>query len=77
VKDTVRDHPWQTFLYLIKHAALHLAPNLLCSSTRCFLKKWRYRTPSKQENSVLQLNHVTDVTIVLNETAASDGVSRS
>ena len=37
----------------------------------------RYRTSSELENSVLETNHVTNVTKVLNETTASDRVSRS
>ena len=40
-------------------------------------KKCRYRTSSELENSVLEINHVTNVTTVLDETAASDRVSRS
>jgi len=42
-------------------------------------KKCRYRASSELENSVLEINHVTDVTTVqvLDETAASDRVSRS
>jgi len=35
-------------------------------------KKCRYRTSSELENSVLEINHVTNVTTVLDETAASD-----
>ena len=34
----------------------------------------RYRTISELENSVLEINHVTNVTTVLNETAAQVGV---
>ena len=41
-----------------------------------FKKKCRYRTSSKLENSVLKINHVTNATKVLNETTASDRVSR-
>ena len=37
----------------------------------------RYRTSSEIENSVLEINHVTNVTKVLNKTTASDRVSRS
>jgi|AntRauMFilla1563_2_1112583.scaffolds.fasta_scaffold28299_1 hypothetical protein len=40
-------------------------------------KTCRYRTSSELENSVLEINHVTNVTIVLDETAAWDRVSRS
>jgi len=40
-------------------------------------KKFRYRTSPELENSVLEINHVTNVTKVLNETTASDRVSRS
>ena len=40
-------------------------------------KKSRYRTSSELENSVLEINHVRNVTKVLNETTASDRVSRS
>jgi len=36
----------------------------------------RYRTSSELENSVLQINHDTNVTTVLNETAASGWGSR-
>ena len=39
-------------------------------------KKCRYRTSSELENSVLEINHVTNVIEVLNETTASDRVSR-
>ena len=39
-------------------------------------KKCRYRTSSELENIVLEINHVTNVTKVLNETTASDRVSR-
>ena len=39
-------------------------------------KTCRYRTSSELENSVLEINHVTNVTTVLDETAASDRVSR-
>ena len=39
-------------------------------------KKCRYRTSSEPENSVLEIKHVTNVTTVINETAASDRVSR-
>ena len=38
--------------------------------------KCRYRTSSELGNSVLEINHVTNVTKVLNETTASDRVSR-
>jgi len=34
------------------------------------------KTSSELENSVLEINHVTNVTKVLNETTASDRVSR-
>ena len=37
----------------------------------------RYRANFELENSVLEINHVTNVTTVLDETAASDRVSRS
>jgi len=40
-------------------------------------KKCRYRTSSELENSVLEINHVTNMTKVLNDTTASDRVSRS
>ena len=40
-------------------------------------KKCRDRTSSELENSVLEINHVTNVTKVLNETTASDRVARS
>jgi len=40
-------------------------------------KKCHYRTSSKLENSVLEINHVTNVTTVLSETTVSDRVSRS
>jgi len=40
-------------------------------------QKYRYRTSSELENSVLEINHVTNVTTVLGETTASDRVSRS
>jgi len=40
-------------------------------------KKCRYRTSSELENSILEINHVTNVTTVLNETAASGWASRS
>ena len=42
-------------------------------------QKCRYRTSSELENSVLEINHVTNVTVttVLDESAASDRVSRS
>ena len=39
-------------------------------------KKCRYRTNSYLENTVLEINHVTNVTTVLSETTASDRVSR-
>jgi len=39
-------------------------------------KKCRYRTSSELENSIQEINHVTNVTTVLDETAASDRVSR-
>jgi len=39
-------------------------------------EKCRYRTISELENSVVEINHVTNVTTVLNETTASDRVSR-
>ena len=39
-------------------------------------EKCCYRTSSELENSVLEINHVTNVTKVLNETTASDRVSR-
>ena len=35
------------------------------------------KTSSELENSVLEINHVTNVTTVLNETTVSDRVSRS
>jgi len=35
-----------------------------------------YRRSSELENSVLEINCVTNVTTVLSETTASDGVSR-
>ena len=38
--------------------------------------KCRYRTSSELENSVLEINQVTNVTTVLNETTTSDRVSR-
>ena len=38
-------------------------------------KKCRYRTSSELENSVLEINHVTNVTTVLSGTTASDRVS--
>ena len=47
-------------------------PNLLKGRQQ----KCRYRTSSKLENSVLEINHVTNVITVLDETAASDRVSR-
>ena len=37
-------------------------------------QKCRYRTISELENSVLEINHVTNVTTVLNETADQVGV---
>jgi len=40
-------------------------------------KECRYRASSELENSVLEINHVTNMTTVLDETAASDRVSRS
>ena len=40
-------------------------------------KKCRYGTSFELANSVLEINHVTNVTKVLNETTASDRVSRS
>ena len=45
-------------------------------STSTFLPNDRYRTNSELENSVLEINHVTNVTTVLNETAASGWGSR-
>jgi len=39
-------------------------------------EKRRHRTSSKLENSVLEINHVTNVNTVLGETTASDRVSR-
>ena len=47
--------------------------------SRCYKgrqEKCRYRTSSELEKSVLEINHVTNVTKVLNETTASDRVSR-
>ena len=51
-------------------------------SSRClpntskFVPNDRYRTSSELENSVLEINHVTNVTTVLNESAASGWGSR-
>ena len=39
-------------------------------------KKCRYRASSELKNSILEINHVTTVTTVLDETAASGMVSR-
>jgi len=47
------------------------------TSKKDVYKKCCYRTSSKLENSVLEINHVMNVTTVLDETVASDRVSRS
>jgi len=39
-------------------------------------KKCRYRISSELENTVQEINHVTNVTKVLNKTTASNRVSR-
>ena len=45
--------------------------NLMSPSNLLKQEKYRYRTSSELENSVLEINHVTNVTTVLNETTAS------
>ena len=47
-----------------------------CEDIQGRQQKSRYRTSSELENSVLEVNHGTNVTTVLSETTVSDGVSR-
>jgi len=66
--------PWNTFC-LIPSWVANTQLNHWTMYTRWILHKWRDKTPSKLENSVLEVNYITDVTTVLNESAGWDGVS--
>jgi hypothetical protein len=46
------------------------------TSQKVSQEKYRYTTSSELENSVLEINYVTKVTTVLNESTTSDRVSR-
>ena len=57
-----------TRTYVLRH---------MCDITHtCVMLQFCYRTSSELENTVLEINHVTNVSTVLSETTASDRVSR-
>jgi len=74
-KDTANDDLVQTCLYWQTLATRQLSLAVR-TSWNGRQQKCRYRTSSELEDSVLEINHVTNVTTVLSETTASDRVSR-
>ena len=71
-KDTANDRLVQTCLYQANNATTFFRHS---TSYEVCQEKYRYKTGSKLENSVLEINHVTNVATVLNETTTSDRVS--
>ena len=76
-KDTVRDHVVQTCLYWNRHATNSPRPRSSLKRTRTSSNKILLQNIFYTRNSVLELDHVTNETIFLIETAASGWGSHS